>query len=62
MDNGGGVVGAVAGLVLFGVVGDAVRASSQAGLRVPAFVTFLPILPSLWLLRRLPESSGMELA
>lgn len=57
-----GVVGAVAGLVLFGVVGDAVRTSGQTGMRVAALVTFLPILPTLWLLVRLPESSGMELA
>jgi MFS family permease len=57
-----GVVGAVAGLGLFGWVGDAVHASSHAGMRVPALVTFLPFLPTLLLLTRLPESRGMELA
>ncbi len=57
-----GVTGAVAGLALFGWVGDAVHASSQTGLRLPALVTFLPILPTLLLLVRLPESSGMELS
>jgi MFS family permease len=56
-----GVAGAVAGLGLFGWVGDAVHASSQTGLRLPALVTFLPLLPLLLLLRRLPESRGMEL-
>ena len=57
-----GVVGAVAGLALFGWLGDATHAPGQAGLRLPALVTFLPILPTLLLLARLPESSGMELA
>lgn len=56
-----GVVGAVAGLALFGWLGDVARASGQAGLRLPALVTFLPILPILLLLLRLPESSTMEL-
>lgn len=56
-----GVLGATAGLFLFGWVGDAVRASSATSLRVPALVTFLPLLPTLMLLTRLPESSTMEL-
>jgi MFS family permease len=56
-----GVLGAVAGLVLFGWVGDAVHTSSQSALRLPAIVTFLPFLPTLLLLRRLPESSQMAL-
>jgi AAHS family benzoate transporter-like MFS transporter len=56
-----GVVGAVAGLGLFGWVGDAVHASRTTGLRLPALVTFLPFLPTLLLLRRLPESSQMDL-
>lgn len=56
-----GVLGATAGLFLFGWVGDAVRASSVTSLRVPALVTFLPMLPTLLLLIRLPESSEMEL-
>jgi MFS family permease len=56
-----GVVGAVAGLVLFGWVGDAVHTSRETGLRLAAIVTFLPFLPTLFLLRRLPESSQMAL-
>jgi MFS family permease len=56
-----GVVGAVAGLVLFGWVGDIVHTSSQSALRLPAMVTFLPFLPTLLLLKRLPESSRMAL-
>jgi MFS family permease len=56
-----GVLGATAGLVLFGWVGDAVRATSATSLRVPALVTFLPLLPTLFLLQRLPESSTMDL-
>jgi AAHS family benzoate transporter-like MFS transporter len=56
-----GVLGAVSGLVLFGWVGDMVHTSSVTALRVPALVTFLPFLPTLLLLRRLPESSRMAL-
>jgi MFS family permease len=56
-----GVVGAVAGLVLFGWVGDVVHTSSVTALRLPAIVTFLPFLPTLLLLTRLPESSQMAL-
>jgi MFS family permease len=57
-----GVVGAVAGLVLFGWVGDAVHTSSTTALRLPALVTFLPFLPALLLLRLVPESSQMALS
>lgn len=57
-----GVVGAVSGLVLFGWVGDIVHTSSVTALRVPALVTFLPFLPALLLLQRLPESSQMALS
>ncbi len=57
-----GVVGAVAGLALFGWVGDAVHTSSTSALRLPALVTFLPFLPALLLLRRVPESSQMALS
>jgi MFS family permease len=56
-----GVLGATAGLGLFGWVGDAVHTSSDTALRIPALVTFLPLMPVLLLLRRLPESSRMEL-
>jgi MFS family permease len=57
-----GVVGAVAGLALFGWVGDAVHTSSTSALRLPALVTFLPFLPALLLLRLVPESSEMALS
>lgn len=56
-----GVLGATAGLGLFGWVGDAVHASGADALRIPALVTFLPLLPVVYLLRRLPESAGVEL-
>lgn len=56
-----GVLGATAGLFLFGWVGDAVQVSRVTSLRWPAIVTFLPLLPTLLLLVRLPESSTMEL-
>ena len=56
-----GVTGAVAGLGLFGWVGDLVRASTSTGLRAAALVTFLPLLPTLLLLRHLPESRNLEL-
>lgn len=56
-----GVVGAIAGLGVFGWVADAVHTSSSSGLRVAALVTFLPLLPALLLLTRLPESRAMEL-
>ena len=56
-----GVLGATAGLFLFGWVGDVVHGASVTSLRAPALVTFLPLLPTLALLARLPESSAMEL-
>jgi len=56
-----GVLGATTGLALFGWVGDMVHATSVTSLRVPALVTFLPLIPTVLLLRRLPESSRMEL-
>ena len=56
-----GVLGATAGLGLFGWVGDAVHSSGVSVLRIPALVTFLPLMPTLLLLRRLPESSEMVL-
>lgn len=57
-----GVAGAVCGLALFGWVGDLVHASGHAALRLPALVTFLPLLPTLLLLVRLPESASMDLS
>ena len=56
-----GVLGAMAGLLLFGLIGDSVHVTGAGSLRIPALVTFLPLLPLLLLLRRLPESSEMEL-
>jgi MFS family permease len=56
-----GVLGAMAGLLLFGWIGDSVHVTGAGSLRIPALVTFLPLLPLLLLLRRLPESSKMEL-
>ncbi len=56
-----GVVGAIAGLGLFGWIGDAIHTSRQSGLRVASLLTFLPLLPALAFLLRLPESRGIEL-
>ncbi len=56
-----GVLGATAGLALFGWVGDVIHTTTVTSLRIPALVTFLPLLPTVILLRRLPESSRMEL-
>ena len=56
-----GVLGAIVGLGVFGLVGDAVHGPSITSLRLPALVTFLPLLPTLLLLRRLPESRGVDL-
>ena len=56
-----GVLGATVGLVVFGWVGDAIRATGPTTLRLPALVTFLPLLPTVLLLSRLPESSAMDL-
>lgn len=57
-----GVLGATTGLVVFGLMGDVVRVTGAGSLRIPALVTFLPLLPALVLLRRLPESSQMALS
>jgi MFS family permease len=57
-----GVVGAIAGIVLFGFVSDAVHAVHAINAyRIPALVTFLPSLPLLVLLRRLPETRGLAI-
>lgn len=57
-----GVLGATSGLFLFGFVGDALHTSGISALRIPAIVTFLPLLPVVFLLSRLPESAHMELS
>lgn len=56
-----GVLGAIAGLLVFGLIGDTVHVTGPGSLRLAAIVTFLPLLPFLGLLYRLPESSQMEL-
>jgi hypothetical protein len=56
-----GVVGAIVGLIIFGVVGDSVHVTGAGSLRLAALLTFLPLLPLLGLLYRLPESEGMDL-
>jgi MFS family permease len=56
-----GVVGAIVGLIVFGVVGDSVHVTGAGSLRLAALLTFLPLLPLLGLLYRLPESEGMDL-
>ena len=56
-----GVVGAIVGLLVFGLVGDSVHVTGAGSLRPAALVTFLPLLPLLALLYKLPESSEMEL-
>jgi MFS family permease len=52
-----GVLGAVLGLIAFGAI-----AESTGSFEVAALVTFLPTLPALVLLARLPESRGASLA
>jgi len=57
-----GVVGAVIGLLIFGVAGDVTHTTVTVNsLRVPALVTFLPALPALLLLRLLPETRGLTI-
>ncbi len=56
-----GVVGAIVGLLVFGLVGDSVHVTGAGSLRPAALITFLPLLPLLALLYKLPESSKMEL-
>ncbi|HEY5267392.1 MAG TPA: MFS transporter [Acidimicrobiales bacterium] len=56
-----GVLGATSGLLIFGLVGDSVHVTGAGSLRIPALLTFLPLLPLMLLLLRLPESSELEL-
>ena len=57
-----GVLGGISGLLIFGLVTDAVHASSiLTSSRIPAAVTFLPALPVLLVLRLLPETRGSEI-
>ena len=56
-----GILGATAGLGIFGWVGDVMHQSGPAALRWPAAVTFLPLLWIAVLLRRLPEYAAVEL-
>jgi len=50
------------GLLVFGLIGDSIHVTGEGSLRLPALLTFLPLLPLLGLLTRLPESSAMELS
>lgn len=56
-----GVLGAMTGLLVFGLIGDSVHVTGAGSFRLPALLTFLPLLPLLALLTRLPESSTMDL-
>jgi MFS family permease len=56
-----GVLGAMTGLLVFGLIGDSVHVTGAGSFRLPALLTFLPLLPLLSLLTRLPESSTMDL-
>jgi MFS family permease len=56
-----GVLGAMTGLLVFGLIGDSVHVTGAGSFRLPALFTFLPLVPSLFLLRFVPESSTLEL-
>lgn len=56
-----GVVGATLGLFVFGWIADVFKTTSMDSLRLPALVTSLPLLPTLLLVRRLPETAGVEI-
>jgi SHS family lactate transporter-like MFS transporter len=56
-----GVLGAMTGLLVFGLIGDSIHVTGAGSFRLPALLTFLPLLPLLGLLTRLPESSTMDL-
>jgi MFS family permease len=56
-----GVLGAVTGLLVFGLIGDSIHVTGAGSFRLPALFTFLPLLPLLLLMMRLPESSKMDL-
>jgi MFS family permease len=53
-----GVIGAVAGLVVFGALADVGGVANHAGFA--AFLTFVPVLPFAGLLCFLPETRGRE--
>jgi MFS family permease len=51
-----GIVGGVMGLVAFGFFSDHLASHSVGeGYRWPALLTFIPLLPALTLLRKIPE-------
>ena len=56
-----GVVGATIGLFVFGWIADVFKTTSLDSLRLPALVTFLPLLPTLLLVQRLPETASLEI-
>ncbi|MGA2124435.1 MAG: MFS transporter, partial [Acidimicrobiales bacterium] len=51
-----GVLGAITGLLVFGLIGDSIHVTGAGSFRLPALFTFLPLLPLLLLMMRLPES------
>ena len=57
-----GVLGATFGLFFFGMVANMVSSDhSTSALRIPGLLTFLPLLPTLVVLRRLPETRHKQL-
>jgi MFS family permease len=57
-----GVLGATFGLFFFGVVANLVASDhSTSALRAPSLLTFLPLLPTLFVLWRLPETRHKSL-
>jgi len=56
-----GVLGAITGLLVFGLIGDSVHVTGAGSFRLAALCTFLPLLPLLGLFRFLPESANLEL-
>ena len=55
-----GVLGATTGLFVFGALADAVGSAGVDALRMPAVATFLPLLPVVAWLSRLPEPARGE--
>lgn len=56
-----GVIGATIGLFVFGWIADVFKTTSTDSFRLPALVTFLPLMPTLLLVKRLPETAGVEI-
>ncbi len=56
-----GVLGATVGLGVFGWLSDVIRSTQLTSLRTSALWTFWPLMPSVLLLLRVPESRGVEI-